>query len=151
MIHRLKYGYSSQKRNSQTNAKSFPSGIYPRITLRNVHGERQSKTCPHCGGTYPDQGCLIQHINTVHKALIVTCPICEKEYKSKKNLLEHLKIHSERKREFTCNNCQKSFFKMKVLNAHQKIHLGTNKKICPVCDGIYSNVRAHIRIHKTQT
>ena len=34
MIHRLKYGYSSQKRNSQTNAQSFPSGIYPRITLR---------------------------------------------------------------------------------------------------------------------
>ncbi len=33
MIHSLKYGYSSQKRNSQTNAKSFPSGIYPRITL----------------------------------------------------------------------------------------------------------------------
>ncbi len=30
---RLKYGYSSQKRNSQTNAKSFPSGIYPSITL----------------------------------------------------------------------------------------------------------------------
>ena len=28
VIHRLKYGYSSQKRNSQTSAKSFPSGIY---------------------------------------------------------------------------------------------------------------------------
>ena len=37
MIHRLKYRHSSQNRNSQTNAKSFPSGIYPRITLRLPH------------------------------------------------------------------------------------------------------------------
>ncbi len=36
MIHMLKYGYSSQKGNSQTNVKSFPSGIYPSITLMSL-------------------------------------------------------------------------------------------------------------------
>ncbi len=40
MFHRLKYGYSSQKGSSQTNARSFPSGIYLRVTLRWFTGTR---------------------------------------------------------------------------------------------------------------
>ena len=53
----LKYGYSSQKRNIQMNAKSFPSGIYPSRTLMHqaiahqvISGNKYCKL-EHCMGT----------------------------------------------------------------------------------------------------
>ncbi len=119
--------------------------------LKTVHGKREPKTCPQCGGTYIDQESLKLHINRVHKAQKVTCQVCEKEYKNQGTLSEHMEIHSRRNREFTCTTCQKSFFKSKALNVHLRIHLGTNKKLCTVCNGMFASVREHMKIHETQT
>ncbi len=125
---------------------------YLRNHLKNAHGERQSKTCPQCDGTFLDQACLTLHIKRVHKTSRVPCPVCAKEYKGKRNLSEHLKIHTKRKKDFSCNFCKKSFFNKKSLKIHQHIHLGTNKKECLVCEGKFSNVNDHMKnVHKTQT
>ncbi len=115
--------------------------------LQNVHGEKESQICTQCGRVYPNQLCLSRHIKSVHEALKVSCSVCGKEYTSKAALKAHLKIHANRKKKFVCNMCKKSFFTKGALDKHILIHSGINKRVCAVCNGMYANIKNHMKTH----
>jgi KRAB domain-containing zinc finger protein len=49
------------------------------------------------------------------------CPICSKQFKYKKNLRQHMKIHKGEKR-FSCSKCAMAFLDSSHLNRHMRTH-----------------------------
>ena len=64
------------------------------------------------------------------------CPICEKEFMHKKNLVEHMDSHqtdpNAKTQTLTCEICGKSVLK-KNWYRHKSIH-GEPQHMCPICN-----------------
>eukprot|EP01017_Pseudomicrothorax_dubius_P042551 TRINITY_DN6963_c0_g1_i2.p1 TRINITY_DN6963_c0_g1~~TRINITY_DN6963_c0_g1_i2.p1 ORF type:complete len:150 (-),score=21.34 TRINITY_DN6963_c0_g1_i2:253-702(-) len=78
---------------------------------------------------------------------------CDKQFKSKKSLHDHVNIHTGKK-PYQCflESCGKRFTQYSSLQKHERIHKGERPYVCPenVCQKSFSqisNLNRHIRIH----
>ncbi|CAH0403706.1 unnamed protein product [Chilo suppressalis] len=95
------------------------------VKLRHAGG---SSNCNLCKKQYLSNTKLQEHIFRVHSGLqmkrkrsILVCPICELKCDSKKQLLDHIKIHGPNSR-LPCKDCNEDFDSIKKLHAHMRIH-----------------------------
>ncbi|KAH8288389.1 hypothetical protein KR054_002096 [Drosophila jambulina] len=82
------------------------------------------------------------------------CPTCNREFKKKEHLTQHVKLHAGL-RPFKCSEdgCDKSFSRKEHLSRHLISHSGQKMYTCEVCRKPFSrkdNLNKHKRIH-TQT
>lgn len=63
--------------------------------------------CPLCRKPFVSQGNLNRHRRTVHaqRPSVVTCHVCEKQYRYKSSLATHMRKHKV----FECAVCEQAF------------------------------------------
>ena len=62
------------------------------------------------------------------------CKVCDKEFKARKNLVEHLNLVHNRKRDKKCDVCSKTFKLRKTLLHHiKRVHEGQKNFQCSSC------------------
>ena len=81
--------------------------------------------CSECGQMFLTGGTLKKHLKTQHfDPQIYECHVCQKTFKRKDKLNNHLSIHTGI-RPFLCDLCPKKFITKTKLKEHQRRHLGT--------------------------
>lgn len=90
------------------------------------------------------------HLRLVHaKEINLECQLCKKEFKSKRKLYEHERIHSKK---FSCHLCQKRFARIELLHIHfENQHVNPKKFPCSFCTKQFPAKKylvAHLRTHK---
>ncbi|XP_040277404.1 zinc finger protein 366 [Bufo bufo] len=76
------------------------------------------------------------------------CPMCEKSYTSKYNLVTHILGHSGIK-PHACSRCGKLFKQLSHLHTHMLTHQGTRPHKCKVCNKAFTQT-SHLKRHMMQ-
>ncbi|XP_053331502.1 zinc finger protein 366 [Spea bombifrons] len=76
------------------------------------------------------------------------CPMCEKSYTSKYNLVTHILGHSGIK-PHACTRCGKLFKQLSHLHTHMLTHQGTRPHKCQVCQKAFTQT-SHLKRHMMQ-
>lgn len=94
---------------------------------------------------YSNRRYLKDHIESVHcKAKKMSCDFCPKFFFTKKSILNHMKLHSQKT--FECNVCD---YKTAVKGSLQRHKLGHATKVeCLICKKQVTSMQNHIRVHK---
>ncbi|EFA05258.2 zinc finger protein 182 isoform X2 [Tribolium castaneum] len=80
------------------------------------------------------------------------CEICQKSFKRREHLYQHVKLHTGF-RPYTCENCNKSFMRKEHLLRHMTSHSGQKNFTCNICDKSFSrndNLLKHKKTHDKQ-
>ncbi|CAG0917061.1 unnamed protein product [Notodromas monacha] len=85
------------------------------------HGEKPY-TCPFCERCFRQKTILDQHLRTHTGIKPYHCPECGKQFRQKAILNQHFRIHLGAK-PYCCYLCRKSFAQRAVLDQHLKTHL----------------------------
>lgn len=103
--------------------------------------------CSECGQMFLTSGTLKKHLKTQHfDPQIYECHVCQKIFKRKDKLNNHLSIHTGF-RPFLCDLCPKKFITKTKLKEHQRRHLGEKRFSCLLCSKLYSgshDLRKHL-------
>ncbi|KAJ6643941.1 Specificity protein transcription factor 3 [Pseudolycoriella hygida] len=86
--------------------------------------------------------------------VVPTCEVCEKVFKRKEHLAQHMKLHLGL-RPFKCEevNCNKAFSRKEHLMRHVISHTGKKMFSCEFCHKLFSrkdNLNKHRRSHETK-
>lgn len=128
------------------------------------HGEVLKTTCRHCGSIFDNIDLLQDHLVLYSKSNRkrsmksekldlneeLKCDLCEKEFKTRGNLMTHKLVHTERKRNFSCHICGKMFFTKGTLITHLTTHDDTKPfkcEFCPLTFKARGNLQSHISLH----
>ncbi|KAH8418452.1 hypothetical protein KR009_004275 [Drosophila setifemur] len=92
---------------------------------------------------------------TVGLGSSLICPTCNREFKKKEHLTQHVKLHAGL-RPFKCSeeDCDKAFSRKEHLSRHLISHTGQKMYTCEVCRKPFSrkdNLNKHQRIHAQPT
>ena len=90
------------------------------------------------------------HSSTIDRAKPLACSECGKILSSKKNLTQHLRIHSGEK-PFACIQCGTAFKRKDALSRHVSVvHNGEKPYVCCQCGKTFSEknkLTRHVRVH----
>ena len=107
--------------------------------------------CETCLNVYPTAGRLKSHMDVHKSAKVLQCTKCEKMYKSRKYLLQHMRFkHGKAEKMYKCNICGNNYVQPGSLYVHQRKHIGGEFE-CATCGTIYDTVfklRKHLSRHK---
>ncbi|XP_072045470.1 zinc finger Y-chromosomal protein-like [Amphiura filiformis] len=132
-----------------------PKWYYTKKTLANhvhtVHGELGKLIPCHICGKMIIKGHLNGHVRNTHTQEDgVRCLICNKEFKRKLYLEDHMKeVHGNGGAQYRCTwpNCNKEFTRKRTLKSHVDTHSGNNKRFaCSMCDKRFRD-KNHLHVH----
>ncbi|CAO1405184.1 unnamed protein product [Diamesa serratosioi] len=90
--------------------------------------------CMLCEKEFREKQYLRQHLKLVHlRTEDSLCNICEKVFSSRRNLISHIKAVHEKIREYFCNSCTKSFTQKHRLVSHTTKFHGSLQVSCTFC------------------
>lgn len=115
---------------------------------QNVVGNRQL-VCHICEREFRDRTHLAEHLRRHFGEKPYSCRICDMCFVDKRTLKSHELVHSN-ERPFHCSECKKTFKMKKMLNVHQLIHTGEKAFKCDICEKVFtqkSSLSSHSRIH----
>ncbi|CAC5419816.1 KRAB [Mytilus coruscus] len=116
--------------------------------VKNVHKkELENLVCGICNETFNSEYLLKRHV-TRHGVMTYACEVCRKEFKTKRQMKEHiLSLHAGVK-PFKCDQCDKMFTRKYHLERHLMMHAGTKDYQCKYCGKEFStkgNLLSHVR------
>lgn len=88
--------------------------------------------CDHCEKKYKSKVNLQNHLRTHTGERPFPCAICERRFYNKTDLTRHLMCHSD-DRPFACSECGHAFKRLGILNKHKRIHTGEKPYSCSKC------------------
>lgn len=131
--------------------------------LANVHNKADVCECKICGMKITKSSNLKRHLLEQHSILDTKrelhreetpeykCEQCEKKFKRKDHLVQHLQTHQDLKTCFKCEECFLSFSNIRNLERHKKLHLeSTSKYTCDLCGEQFTqkfNLERHLKLH----
>lgn len=86
--------------------------------------EQAENECVICRVSFQSKTLLDKHNKLIHSKTEILCPICEKEFKTKQEVKEHLQFCDK---QFKCSSCRKQFFSFISLEKHRQ-NCGNEKK-----------------------
>eukprot|EP00112_Aurelia_sp_Birch-Aquarium-sp1_P016410 Seg3718.2 transcript_id=Seg3718.2/GoldUCD/mRNA.D3Y31 product="Zinc finger protein Xfin" protein_id=Seg3718.2/GoldUCD/D3Y31 len=117
------------------------------IAAENRVNDLPEFSCSCCERTFEREDLLLNHLAVFHGIGSSTCicEVCGKQITSRKNLKEHMKVHSKSK-PFICEVCGKAFSQRGNLGRHRRNHMEKDAKEkqekhfqCRVCDKIFTS------------
>ncbi len=117
-----------------------------------VHKKLKAFECQNCPAKFITKGKLAEHIKQVHENKIrYKCPICQKTYSQKGNLLIHTRRHTNEQKS-KCPHCPFMADSKRDLDRHLRVHFADGKYKCSECTasfGTRGQQRCHLRVvHK---
>uniref|UniRef100_A0A9J7WWR8 Gastrula zinc finger protein XlCGF57.1-like n=1 Tax=Cyprinus carpio carpio TaxID=630221 RepID=A0A9J7WWR8_CYPCA len=106
-------------------------------------------TCHECGKCFTLKRNLNEHMKIHTREKLFTCDQCGKCFTKKSNLNKHVTIHTGGK-PFTCGQCGKSLRYKETLKSHMRVHTGEKLFTCQHCGKSFAlkgNLNEHIKIH----
>ena len=85
----------------------FSLQVYRERAKNRMKGEKDEHKCQECGHTFKKMFHLRQHMK--EHMISFACSLCKKDFKWKKSLDLHMKVHDKSLCSFVCNVCQKTF------------------------------------------
>ena len=76
------------------------------------------KLCLVCGNFFADKTKFERHFETVHKEQLVSCPVCDDKFNSKRKMWNHKKVHQDI--EYNCDLCEYKTKQAGNLTRHKK-------------------------------
>lgn len=136
----------------------FKSKSHLKRHFARTHGDKSKFkfACTQCDKKFLLNYDLQRHLIKHDATRRLNCPHCEKWFKTKPSLDNHIKIIHETDREnqeknFTCSICNSSYFHRRHLDYHMRKHTNDRRYTCEKCDMsfLYSDaVKWHeIRVH----
>ncbi|XP_055382322.1 zinc finger protein 311-like isoform X2 [Condylostylus longicornis] len=107
--------------------------------------EEKRFKCPKCEKPFKLKRYVVDHVRRVHKKdKPFSCDICGSDFETKKELIDHYAAHPG-ERKYKCTKCEKAFKTKRDLRTHMVIHDGTGC-ICQIC-GVKLSTKKILRIH----
>lgn len=132
-------------------SKEFSQRYHLVRHIKNVHKKDiKNLFCGLCNETFNSEYLLVRHIKS-HGVMTFVCEICSKEFKTKRQMKEHILCSHVGLKPFKCDQCDKAFTRKYHLERHMEMHAGTKNFQCEYCGkefGTKGNLIAHVkRIH----
>lgn len=118
-------------------------------SLRRTCKKRQI-TCAQCLKTYKSRADLVRHLRKHSGAKPFECPECLRCFTLKASLTRHFRIHTGEK-PYTCLICSKAFSDKSACKKHIWIHTKKKPMVCKVCGKTFlqkSQLTTHLTLHK---
>ena len=106
----------------------YSGSLKVHILLHN--NEKQTLNCDQCEKDFTGFEYLRKHIRR-HIITAFKCSICEKALPQRRNLQEHMRIHTGDK-PHSCGNCGRLFRTERVLTVHIWLHIGLKPYSCKI-------------------
>jgi len=108
--------------------------------------------CDICGKVFDCQSNLKNHLS--HSKMCMSddnykpfpCMQCDKSYKNKKGLTDHMKEYHELLKPFKCDICEKQFISKVKLKRHKWIHNADDAFSCKICNQTFK-AKSYVRTH----
>uniref|UniRef100_A0A1A9WZE8 C2H2-type domain-containing protein n=1 Tax=Glossina brevipalpis TaxID=37001 RepID=A0A1A9WZE8_9MUSC len=112
-----------------------------------VSQRRREYVCHHCQKIFKKKWNLQQHLPT-HEGheKPYKCEFCPASYACKQNLIVHVRRHKGEK-PFTCHFCTSSFASTSERYAHERCHTGERPYVCEFC-GMGHTTSSHLNNHR---
>jgi len=159
----------NKKREFLTHYRRVHSGLKPYSCIRceekfyrrcdllshlRTHFGLQTFNCRECDRSFNQNDKLMAHLVNQHqysddRPRKFKCQKCKKMFITKKELENHLKVHTGYKN-FQCENCKKKFTSQYSLQCHLRLHSGIFPYKCDICDfktTRKNGLTRHKRIH----
>ena len=102
------------------------------------HRQRKRFTCTKCNKSFRWKNSLQQHLQNCG---IVgghhVCQVCKKSFKSKSFFALHVRSHSN-PHSFKCNMCTKSYPYLLSLQQHKRTHISLKHNTCTQCGKVFA-------------
>ena len=130
--------------------KSFADKGNMKVHVRFVHNFDKQFKCTKCLATFKAKQNLDIHTKSKHLNEKLKCKLCEKDFTSPGNLLNHEENVHEKIKPFNCDKCQKSFRKGSVLKEHiNRVHMKLKPYKCDICEKYFST-KTEVDDHKAK-
>ncbi|KAL3284336.1 hypothetical protein HHI36_018500 [Cryptolaemus montrouzieri] len=109
--------------------------------------------CPLCEKSFTQKGNLVRHYHTHTGAKPFICNLCGHKFTQKSNLQKHIATHNGDKK-FECGICHKGFVQKANLIRHLRIHTGEKPFQCDLCGHKFTqkgNLNKHMQLHTSDT
>lgn len=93
---------------------------------------KENWDCPICGKNFKYRRSLVYHIKLHSGEKPFDCQVCGQKFAQKGHLVRHLKRHSG-ERAFSCNDCTYKCTVKDTLINHMRKHTGEKPYICEAC------------------
>ncbi|XP_054882090.1 zinc finger protein 135-like, partial [Poeciliopsis prolifica] len=106
-------------------------------------------SCPDCGVSYAQRGCLRRHLLIHSPEKPFSCSLCGRGFVQRRYLVQHERTHTGEK-PFSCSLCPKRFASRSGLSDHLKTHQEQKQHSCSLCGKSFSSAssfRDHVRNH----
>ena len=130
-----------------------------------VHYKQSTCQCAVCGENFTKKANLKRHLEEQHDIINTDrhvpkeqlkdfiCSICGSHFIRKSILIDHMKVHDEKRIKYECSHCQETFSSLTNLKRHEKGHTNELKGYtCHVCNAEFVrkwNLKQHLTTHET--
>ena len=116
-----------------------------------IHKDVKPFECKECSKRFVHKGALTAHVKRLHEVRerVFKCEQCGRGFKSKIDLHQHKRVHSDVK-PHVCETCLKTFKTKAELRRHTRSHTGEKPYQCDICHQRFAQSGAlnnHRRIH----